>query len=307
MRINFAFATNYNLETDILPNDRETELEQKVYSPFIDALEELDMKSNHFFTGWTLEQLLERSPHLIKRIKKLVSQGKIEIGNHTYGHPILTLIPTTDIELQIDMSKSIEEKVFSIKSKGFYPPEWCIDPTIPEILSRKNFEWMMLLDSNVVGAYGQGFTDIFYPKKIKGVHNSEIKAVFVYGGGNKLSVRNKMFKVLEGKLSAKEYVDFVVNSLKRNIREKAGMTPLYLMYMDSEAPFFVLDGDNDPSRRVYEILEEIISRDIFSSVTISEHLSENPADEYAIPKATATYKPMKIWQEGSEKLDILLN
>ena len=48
-------------------------------------------------------------------MKSLFNKGKAELDSHTYGHPILSLIPPRDAEMQIEF-----EYVKSLRAKkGF--------------------------------------------------------------------------------------------------------------------------------------------------------------------------------------------
>lgn len=306
MNINLSVGTNYNLKTDIMEKGLEEKLCDEIYLPMLEVYENVGISSNHFFAGWTAEKLNKKCPAIIKKINSLEKKRVVEIGSHTYGHPIIPLIPLEDTKKQIQFGKEIDENLFNSRLAGFYPPEWCIDPTLIPILKEEEYEWIMLLDSNIAGAYNQGIEETFFAHKIRGVNDSEIDAVFVYGGANNLKIRNSMFSLLENKIKPKECKDYILNSFDLDFKQKNSENePLLLLYLDIEAPYFVKDTNKAIERFEY-LLYELSSDDRINSVTISEYLEENRPESYIIPKSTATYKPIDIWKRGIEKLDIIL-
>ena len=139
----WTFVTNYNLKFDLLREGEEKIILSETYPEFIRDISDLKVKSGHAFTGWTLEEIKKSNPKLIEEVKKLLNEKTIELIGHTYGHPILSLIPDWEVEKQIKEGLRIEEEILGKRSLGFYPPEWVIDPTIPEHLKKLGFNWMI--------------------------------------------------------------------------------------------------------------------------------------------------------------------
>lgn len=307
MNINFGVAANYNLETDIMEKGIEEKLTEEVYLPMLDAYEETRVSSNHFFVGRTAEILNEEQPEVIKKVSRLETKGSVEIGSHTYGHSILPLIPLEDTKRQIQYGKRIDEDIFSTEPSGFYPPEWCVDPTLFPILEEEGYEWLMLLDSNIVGVYDQGVEETFFPHKIKGASDTDLEAVSVYGGASDLKIRNNIFSLLEGDINPKECKENIISSFESDFEQEESQEaePLMLLYLDIEAPYFVRDT-REAIEGFKRLLDELSSDTRMKPTTISEYLEENHPETYVNPKSAATYKPIDIWKKGVEKLDIIL-
>ena len=226
----WTFVTNYNLKFDFLKQGEKKIILNETYPEFIRDIDELKVKSCHAFTGYTLEEIQKNNPGLIQKIKELLKNKIIELVGHTYGHPILTLIPDWEVEKQIKAGIETEERILGQRSKGFYPPEWVLDPTIPEHLEKLGFKWMILLESNVSNIYGNKIKDIFTPKFIQGTNNSKIPAVFKYGGEN-LELRRKIYDVIENINSPSHYVKRFIDSAKKGPRNSLLIFRVQFLYI----------------------------------------------------------------------------
>ncbi len=307
MNIYLGLATNYNLQTDILLKEEESDMVSIAYIAMQTIFEDLDIKTNHFPVGWTTEKLNESYPEITNNIKKQINKGRIELGSHTYGHPIIPLILTRDFIKQIEFELEIDKKVYGKSPIGFYPPEWCYDPTIPEVINKFDFSWIMLLNSNVVDSYRLDFSETFKPHYVKGTNNSYSPVSFVYGDKN-LEIRTDIFNLFDNKLSPKE---FASKFLIRLEKEKGDILDnlFVLLYFDIETPFFAYRENNkNPAKNMYLALEEIFSANNIESVFISEFLEMFPPnkEDKIVPQMFATYKPLNMWKIGSEKLDLLI-
>lgn len=83
---------------------------------------------------------------LVKRIKKLVEKGQIEITGTACYHPLLPLIPEREVEIQIQENEEVLKKHFgdSFKPKGFYLPEMAYSPSVAKIIKKMGYEWIIL-------------------------------------------------------------------------------------------------------------------------------------------------------------------
>ena len=302
MVVYWTFLANYNLQFDLLREGEEKEVIHGCYSPLIETIRDFGVKSCHAFTGWTLEETEKVIPNSLDDLKSLLEKNDAELVAHTYGHPILTMLPNWEAEAQIRKGVEIEKKVFGKRSRGFYPPEWCFDHTLPHIAKENNLEWMVLVEDNVVGAYGMQPKDILKPKKVEGIFGSSIPCVFIYGG-KELGLRNKMYGALEGRLDPKEFTDGFAEAGK--LEED---NPLMIFYMDSESPFFATTSSNPkPFEKVKRFFGNLMSNKDLSNTTVSEYLLNNTPVESATPKISEGYKPPTTWTTRFEKLDMMLN
>ena len=293
---------NYNLQFDLLKEGDEKKILEETYLNLIRDVSDLEIRSGHAFTGWTLEQIEMHNPAFIKIVESLLEENLIELIGHTYGHCILSIIPEWEVDAQIRKGIDTEERILGQRSTGFYPPEWVIDPTIPWHLNKSGFRWMVLHESNISEIYENVEKDVFTPKYIKGVYNSKIPTVFKYGGRN-LVLRRYLYDVLENKRPAEDFVNIFIESSRIELKN-----PLLIFYMDSESPFFATTKENqNPQKKVRKIFELLLKQEEIVNLTISEYLNKFRPEKTIIPKYHANYKPITIWTKGFEKLDLLLN
>lgn len=112
---------------------------------------------------------------LIRRIKKLVSKGQIELVGSAAYHAILPLVPAREAEAQIKENESILKKYFgsNIKLKGFFMPEMAYGILPAKIIKKIGYEYLILDEIAYNGKLGQ----VDY-KKIYRDKNSGLKIIF---------------------------------------------------------------------------------------------------------------------------------
>lgn len=80
----------------------------------ISILKENDAKATFFLVGFWVEKYEDK-------VKKLQENG-IEIGTHSNTHPDMTTLNQTKMQLELETSMNILEKVTGLKPKYFRPP-----------------------------------------------------------------------------------------------------------------------------------------------------------------------------------------
>ena len=305
MAINLILATNYNLKTDILKDGEEQRMVENTYAPMLDFFSDLGVKSNHFPVGLTLETLATQHEDVIQKMKTLKNKGIVEFGSHTFAHPIVPITPYQDMTRQIAYDIKLHESILGHKPRGFYPPEFTYDATLPKILHLHEIEWVMLLNNNVVGTYGSTIKDTFGVGQVTGIENTLLPCVFVYGD-EKLELKTEIFKTFEAKTSPADFVKYFWQKLEND----GGLADdaLVILYFDIEAPYFALTEYNvSPQKHMQKALELIYSRNDVRSIHISEAIKMFAPQKTFTPLPFVTFKPFSLWTEGSEKLDTLLN
>lgn len=298
-------ASNVNICSDLVENKHLDILVEKAYTPLLQFYSDNKVKSSLFFAGHTLEILEKRYPRVLDEFRFIVDEGIVEMGSHTYGHPVLPLIHTRDVIKHMEYSQSIETRIFGKPAKGFLPPEWAFDVTIPSILEKFGLDWMLLLGAEIVGYYGQNQKDALSPGTVLGVTKSNITTVCVYDDPN-LWFRNNLFNTFIGVKKPSEFADETYSRIKENIDENENQ--LLVFYFDLETPAFNYrtDSTNDPCKNFTGFVERFINISGAKPTSITDYLSLFSKNNLKIihPILTKTYKDFDIWWQGSQKLDL---
>jgi len=131
-------------------SDNETIIEatEKSYKRIISALlRNRQIKFTLNITGC----LLERWPalgydQLIADIIKLLSQGQIELTDSAAFHPILPLLPSSEIERSTRTNRKLLEKYFGkgIDLNGFFSPEAAYSLDLSRLIKKTGYQWLVL-------------------------------------------------------------------------------------------------------------------------------------------------------------------
>lgn len=96
----------------------------------------------------SLLELFEKNGHgdLIKSFVKYHEMKRIELVGSAMYHPVLPLIPESEIKEQVELNTQILKKHFgdNIILKGFYLPEMAYSERVGMIIKRIGFEWIIL-------------------------------------------------------------------------------------------------------------------------------------------------------------------
>lgn len=111
---------------------------------------------------------------LIRDIKNLVAEGRVEITGSAKYHPLLPLIGQDEIKRQIELNtETLQKFLGDYTPKGFFPPEMAVDDKTLAIIEELGFEWVILDEIACGGDVGQ----VDYGQIYK-VKNSKLKAFF---------------------------------------------------------------------------------------------------------------------------------
>jgi len=129
------------------------------------------------------EQLVEYGyKDLIEQIKELVKNGQIELVGSAAYHPILPLLPETEISRQIKLNEDINQKYFGKiwQPKGFFLPELAYDKKTASIIQKLGYQWIVLDEIAYQGKFGQVLFDKIYKReKLKiGFRNRGLSLLF---------------------------------------------------------------------------------------------------------------------------------
>lgn len=83
---------------------------------------------------------------LIERIAKLLKSGRLELTSSACYHPLMPLIPETEVRKQITENEEVLCKHFGddFKAKGFFMPEMAYSKNVAKIVKDFGYEWLIL-------------------------------------------------------------------------------------------------------------------------------------------------------------------
>lgn len=122
---------------------------EKSYERIIRAIEEhSSVKFTVNITGCLLARIDEdiKRIDLIRRIKRLVLKGRLELVGSASYHAFLPLVDLRIVRDQIEENEKILKKYFgeNIKLKGFFLPEMAYCPTVAKLVKELGYEWIIL-------------------------------------------------------------------------------------------------------------------------------------------------------------------
>ncbi len=126
-------------------------------------------------TGCLVEKWKELGyEDFIKKIKKLVKRGQIELVASTSYHCLMPLTPAEEIRKQIEENTKIIKETFGkfIKLKGFFMPEMAYSVESAKIVKDLGFEWIILDEIAYNGNVGEVDCSKVYLDK-----NTDLKVV----------------------------------------------------------------------------------------------------------------------------------
>lgn len=117
------------------------------YAPFFDVLSKYPaFRFSVHCSGWLMQQIENDHPKLFKTISQLAEKGSIEFFSAGYYEPILSSIPSTDREAQINKLTHDIEKKFHKKAKGLWLTERVWDSSLIPDLCNAGIEYTVIDD-----------------------------------------------------------------------------------------------------------------------------------------------------------------
>ena len=117
------------------------------YRPLIALLGEFERGRATVNINGSLTEMLLNCGHedVVAGLRRLAEQGRIELLGSAMYHPILPLIPGTEIVRQIELNQATNRRAFGevYAPRGFFPPELAYGSTILEAVASTGHRWML--------------------------------------------------------------------------------------------------------------------------------------------------------------------
>jgi len=101
---------------------------------------------------------------VIEGLGRLAERGQIEFTGSAMYHPILPLIPESEVIRQIELNTKINRRYFGevYNPKGFFPPEMCYSFDVAKIVAKLGFSWIIVDELSFRGKIGVARDDTIY-------------------------------------------------------------------------------------------------------------------------------------------------
>lgn len=141
------------------------ELYQRCYHPYLEVLKEFPrLKTSIHFSGPLLEWIKSNHPDLLKLVKDMAAEGRLEIISGGFYEPLLATIPEEDAIGQVRMMNDFIQAEFNVAPRGLWLAERIWSPDLPRIISATGLQYTILDD-----------THFYYA----GLEEKEIKGYFI--------------------------------------------------------------------------------------------------------------------------------
>ncbi len=97
-------------------------------------------------SGCLLETIAELGYQaLLESWRKLAQRGQLELVGSAAYHPILPLIPASEVRAQIQLQEELLSRYLGVVTRrGFFLPEMAYSPAVAKLIKKLGYEWLIL-------------------------------------------------------------------------------------------------------------------------------------------------------------------
>jgi len=101
---------------------------------------------------------------VVEGLRSLAERGQIEFAGSAMYHPILPLIPRSEMVWQIELNTKVNRKYFGdvYNPKGFFPPEMCYSYDVAQVVADLGYRWIIVDEIAFNGKLGSTSDKILY-------------------------------------------------------------------------------------------------------------------------------------------------
>ncbi len=125
----YVLVFHANLNYAYLEPDRYEFVIRSSYELLFDTMRERFPQARYVFeaSGYTLEQIAEKTPDVLGKLRAAIDSGQCEFMGSPYAHPMLPNFPEQDGVWTIEFSNEVYERLLGLRPKSFWNPEcgWC--------------------------------------------------------------------------------------------------------------------------------------------------------------------------------------
>jgi len=266
--------------------DNETVIEaaEKSYKKIVSALKENpEIKFTLNLAGCLLEKLDKLGFNdLIADLKLLKERGQIELTGTAAFHPILPLLPESEVKINIETNRAILKKYFGEgrEPQGFFLPELAYSAEAAKIIAASGYKWIALDEISAFGKLNKLDYNKLYLEK-----NTGLKIFFRQRALSRSYVPEAIFNLIN-----KNYTGLALTATDAELYG--------LRHNDSTAAF-----------------EKLLKRPEIKTLTISEFLS-GLKEKVELEPLTSSWEstagelkrgaPFVLWHDDKNKIHKLL-
>lgn len=117
------------------------------YRPLVDLLGEFERAKATVNINGALTEMLADCGHedVLRGLRRLAEDGRIELTGSAMYHPILPLLPDREIRRQIALNHATNRRAFgdAYRPKGFFPPELAYGPSLIGPVHESGHDWIL--------------------------------------------------------------------------------------------------------------------------------------------------------------------
>lgn len=134
--LNYAFLIPENYERVIRAS----------YEVIIDTFREKFPEAKYVFeaSGYTIDQIAERTPDVLEKLKAAIESGQCEFMGSPYAHPIMANIPEEDGYWSCEFAMRTYEKHLGMRPEAFWNPEMTWMQYVPRAFRRAGVKRLTL-------------------------------------------------------------------------------------------------------------------------------------------------------------------
>ncbi|NOX53866.1 MAG: hypothetical protein GXP27_05395 [Planctomycetes bacterium] len=137
----YVLVFHANLNYAYLVPERYEFVIRSAYELILDTMREHFPGTKYVFeaSGYTIEQIAEKTPDVLEKLKQAVAQGDCELMGSPYAHPMLPNFPMEDGLRSVEFSNRVYRKHFGFRPRSFWNPECGWRGFLPELVLRAGY------------------------------------------------------------------------------------------------------------------------------------------------------------------------
>ncbi len=114
-----------NLNYAFLEEDKYESVIRASYETMFDVFRERCPDARYTFeaSGFTIDQMAEKTPDVLEKLKEAITSGQCEFMGSPYAHPIMANIPEEDGRWSCEFAQRSYEKHLGFRAESFWNPE----------------------------------------------------------------------------------------------------------------------------------------------------------------------------------------